>query len=68
MKTHFLTIDSLLNTRNKHGKQPSQNLKKNFELPVYDLLFLKIGAYDVTLYSCNLIQISGITELSSQVK
>lgn len=68
MKTHFLTVDFLLNTRNKHGKQPSQNLKKNFELQVYDLLFLKIGAYDVTLYSCNLIQISGITELSSQVK
>lgn len=68
MKTHFLTVDSLLNTRNKHGKQPSQNLNKNFELPVYDLLFFKIGAYDVTLYSCDLIQISGITELSSHVK
>lgn len=51
MKTHFLTVDFLLNTRNKHGKQPSQNLKKKFEL--YDLLFLKIGAYDVTLYSCD---------------
>lgn len=66
MKTHFLTVDFLLNTRNKHGKQPSQNFKKNFEL--YDLLFLKIGAYDVTLYSCDLIQISRITELSSHVK
>lgn len=66
MKTHFLTVDFLLNTRNKHGKQPSQNFKKKFEL--YDLLFLKIGAYDVTLYSCDLIQISRITELSSHVK